>query len=181
MDIPGRFILKYVSSMAMLEEDLAFIVHESPTPFVITTRLDNDDAISRTFIQMVQAHFTPHEDHLINLENGYFFHPVNNVLTKLQIPSANNFISLISAAKTAGQRTIYSFPHTQIPDQINVIRVKQGAHWMRLVHDRNVRSELKGRPVWQNAMELIPLFNFKLKISWVHTLGYVLRRILTRH
>jgi hypothetical protein len=172
--------LRFVNSMSGMQNDLEGLLLQSQTPFVITTRLDNDDVISRDFITTVQQHFDATDKNIINLEGGYFYDPRNLVLTSMRIPVCNNFISLIESPGSHHLYTVFGFPHTQIPGDIKINGVKEGMYWIRMVHDRNIRSELKGRPELVVPKYLLKSFAFQVRISIVNTMWYMFRRMLAR-
>ena len=59
------------------------------TEYLITTRLDNDDAISKNYIDLVQACFDYQEIEIINFLHGYRLY--NNKLYLNKFPSNNFF------------------------------------------------------------------------------------------
>ena len=172
--------IRFVKSMPDMLQDLKEILHQSSTPYVITTRLDNDDVISRDFTGTIQQHFVAKDKYIINLEGGFFYDPGHQVLTSMRIPDCNNFISLVESSGSQKLYSVFGFPHTQVPEDIKIIGVDEGMHWIRIVHDRNIRSELKGRPVWVVPNNLMKTFGFQISISVVNTFRYIFRRILAR-
>ncbi len=168
--------LRYVPNMADMSNDLQALLQQSDHPYVITTRLDNDDALEKDFIRRIQTQFVPEDRILINLQGGYFYHPEIAVVTRLNISEPNNFISLIETSNAKEILSVFGFPHTQIPLGIKMIRLREGFHWLRIIHARNIRSELKGRPVWKLNTGLKTGFAFTMKISGPRTLLYILKR-----
>ena len=91
----GNFIPCYVDSFSNLENH--DIINENIAPsskYLITTRIDNDDAISTTFVDEVQKNFCGQRFEFINFANGYLLDINNHRLYKKKI-SSNMFVSLI--------------------------------------------------------------------------------------
>ena len=60
--------------------------------YLITTRLDNDDALCRNFVEIVQSNFFGQDFEFLNLQHGYVWH--RNRIYLRRLPS-NPFISLV--------------------------------------------------------------------------------------
>lgn len=60
----------YVDRLSL--SDLATVLEPYvQAPYLITTRLDNDDALSKHFIERLQAQFTYQEFEFVNFADGY--------------------------------------------------------------------------------------------------------------
>jgi hypothetical protein len=50
--------LRFAESMTSMLKDLRQLPDQSDSAYLVTSRLDNDDALAADFIQTIQAHFT---------------------------------------------------------------------------------------------------------------------------
>lgn len=140
----GTFIPVFRES-ASTDEILRDIrrVSESNANDLLTTNLDNDDAIAVNFIAQVQAAQTTASTVAIYLENGlirrgsrlythrYRRNAFNSVRTPWEDPVA----------------TCWSEWHTHFDNRMPVVEVKGPAAWMQVVHGMNVSNRVKGRLV----------------------------------
>jgi len=109
---------------------------------LITTRLDNDDAICRSFVEVIQSRFCGQDFEFLNFTNGYIWH--NGKVYAGQHPT-NSFISLVE--KTEKMSTVFCGNHMRL-NQLGPIRqIEQPAGWLQVVHARNLVNEVWGRPV----------------------------------
>jgi hypothetical protein len=108
---------------------------------LITTRLDNDDAICRTFVESVQRRFLGQSFEFLNFTNGY-------VWSQGRVWSArhasNPFISLVES--TADYSTVYCGNHMELHEQGQVVQIAEPAGWLQVVHERNLSNRVWGTP-----------------------------------
>lgn len=122
--------------------------------FVITTRLDNDDALHSQFVARVQSQFRACPAYLnfpfgCQLVSGNFY---------LRIYLGSPFLSRIEAAQDI--RTVYEAEHWRPekhrPAQLWTARPA----WLQVVHGRNVANEVRG--IWTRADQLTEAFGVPL-------------------
>lgn len=108
--------------------------------YLITSRVDNDDALSKHYIQMVQDYFEKQDLTFINFTNGYVFG--NNELYLDEQPS-NSFATLIE--KFDNFKTVW-FPecHTKLANYGPVREISTRAAWLQVVHDKNISNKIRG-------------------------------------
>lgn len=110
------------------------------TNFVITTRLDNDDALCRDFIERVQAEFHHQHAEVINFPCGYIWFKGRLYLYR---DSSNPFTSLIERAKPL--RTIVARPHRKLHELAVIRQAGTTPAWLQVVHGSNNRNRLRGK------------------------------------
>ncbi len=133
------------------------------TKWIITTNLDNDDALHKDAIQSIQENFVPIQDHLISLANGFCLDVRFNTLSQYFYPRSP-FLSLIEKADS-DLKGIHHTSHTKweklklhfIPEFIRRLRHKKNEHvtyilncplWIQVVHGQNVSNSFyRGIPV----------------------------------
>ncbi len=110
-------------------------------PFTITTRLDNDDAVARDFIGVIQQQFADQDLQFINLTSGaqlaegrYYLRPYTK----------NPFLSLIERNE-GDLRTVMVEHHYRI-DEAGPVQNIRTRHplWLQVVHGGNVLNEIVG-------------------------------------
>jgi len=177
VDVPKASI-RLAENISHLLTDLKVLMSQCATFYVISSRLDNDDGISNDYVRTVQEHFEEQDKILINLDGGVLYDIDDKVLTQLNTESTNAFTSLIEKnTSPENLLTVLGFHHTDVPDGVKVVHVKKGLHWLKIIHLRNVRSSLRGRPVFNNHYKDLAGFNTnEFPVSFVKTLRYVLRR-----
>jgi hypothetical protein len=109
-------------------------------PRVVTTRLDNDDAVSRDFLSRVRHHAGRLSDgSVINFTRGV-------ALRKGRLYAAsdtsNPFTSLVERAD--GVQTIWSAKHRDLERLWNLVQVDDAWCWLQVVHGENVANRIKG-------------------------------------
>ena len=110
------------------------------TPWVLTTRLDNDDGLHEDFVSTVQKIINPGVTEAINLPYGL-------VLTDRAIYSSfqrsNAFISLLEEASSC--KTVLQVSHNEIASRFAVREVAMHPMWFQHVHGGNVSNKIRGR------------------------------------
>ena len=128
-------------------ENIDKILAESGTPYVITSRLDNDDGIGKDYIKTIQEHFVPLDGAIINLLHGHGYNPLSKVATRLYNMHLNHFTSLIEKTRTnRGHITIRGFQHDNPPPNFQIIDLPVKNGWLKIFHERNLKSSLFGYP-----------------------------------
>jgi hypothetical protein len=168
------FVDHYTDMIAHLKHRCA----EARTPFVITSRLDNDDGLGRDYIFKVQEHFEPSGNVVINLSGGVIYNMEAGLLTHLHQSLNNSFISLIEEVQSADELiTVYGFRHLAPPSMVRVKNIPHPyAFWMNL-HKKNAGPRFnRGRPSWPVCIArhyAIQLKYFPVSIS--STITYSMR------
>lgn len=110
-------------------------------PRLLTTRLDNDDAVSRDFLSRLreQARALP-DGTILNFPEGI---ALRNGKLYTARDESNPFTSLVEAA--AGAKTIWAAPHTELAAEFPIVQIESPACWLQVVHGENVTNRIKGR------------------------------------
>jgi hypothetical protein len=103
--------------------------------YLITTWLDNDDAIHKDYVQMIQGNFNQQESETINFIFGYQF--AKNKLY-LDFEFANHFISLIEKYNPESFHTCLCRPHKELYEVCNSAKkIFCKPVWLEVVHGSN--------------------------------------------
>jgi hypothetical protein len=113
--------------------------------YLITTNLDNDDAISRDFVKLVQEEFNEQKFAVISFPYGYVWkEPSGKIYLREYL--SNPFISLIESVENF--KTVYHIPHQEYVSKYAKLGwikpIKSQPTWMQVIHGSNVRNRVEG-------------------------------------
>jgi len=110
---------------------------------LITSRLDNDDALAVRFMETVQAQFTGQDFEFVNFPEGHTC--FQGRVYALRHPSSP-FLSLVERLDTPETiRTVMCEPHQEVASRYPVRQVECGPAWLQIIHGRNVCNMVRGR------------------------------------
>lgn len=111
---------------------------------ILTTYLDNDDALDRRFVEDVQRRAEMLVDNtVINYNDGFQYYVEHNFMLSICYPT-NHFVSVVEAADPNGLKTIYGYgSHAYIHNipGVKIGHVKGQPIWCEVVHDRNMDND----------------------------------------
>jgi hypothetical protein len=111
---------------------------------VVTTRLDNDDAIRRDFLEAVRAAAGPAPEFL-NLPYGYRVDfPFGDIRRHCDL--SNMFLSLVEDPAAGTLRTVRCAAHAKAHTVAPVRQLRDDPSWLVVVHGRNLYNYLTGEP-----------------------------------
>lgn len=125
-------------------------------PYLITTRIDNDDTFSSDFIESIQRTFAYQNLEYINFPKGYVLK--GNRLYN-HIDKSGPFISLIEK-KDYEIKTVWCTNHRDV-SQVAPIQQVDNKIWMQIVHKNNVSNRIKSYRL--NKIELKDRFIIEKK------------------
>lgn len=170
--------LVYVEDFDAMMTHLKDTCVQSGTPYVITSRLDNDDGISIDYIQTVQDNFSSSGNMIINQLGGIFYHATRHILTYHRYNPNNPFISLIEKTGDATELcTVMGFRHLTPKNYMVSKNVKSKYSFWMTLHDRNAATRKNtGWPI--NASAAVKHYNINLNdvpVSYFQTMKYSLQ------
>jgi hypothetical protein len=114
------------------------------SPYLITTRLDNDDAISTDHLASVQRAFHKQDREFITFPLG--LQSFHGHLYGVYWPS-NPFLSLIEkVGDNAPPTTVLCVAHDRLGAKNKSRRVLTSSKWLQVLHGSNVANVLRGWP-----------------------------------
>lgn len=132
--------------------------------YVVTTRLDNDDAIHKLFFEKIeeqvknppkysQFHF------IVNFDWGIVYNPKTWDI-RISRQGSNPFISKIE--KGSDIQTVWGFKHTEASRYGQMIRLGEESTpmWIQTVHGKNVSNRMQGSP-YEEHKELFNNVDFQ--------------------
>lgn len=184
-----NFIPVYISKRnpnSFLEVILHYLTDE--TEYLITTRLDNDDAIFKDFVEILQNYFDRQKLQFLNFTNGYIWR--NNEIYLFKQPS-NSFASLIEKIDDFSFRTVFTGEgHHKLYKVGPVKEINTKPAWIQVIHTKNRANRVRG--TLQTPREIKYLgsdFEIRKNLSLSYCIGtgfYFARKMLdstrrTRH
>ena len=120
-------------------------VIDPQTPLLLTTRLDNDDALSRDFVARLHTAVRNHglANGSYNFRNGLIRR--GGALYALSHPR-NAFFSWLEPISDE-MRTAPSIQHMTLPEIGPVHQIGGSPGWLQVVHETNVSNKVRGRRV----------------------------------
>jgi hypothetical protein len=109
--------------------------------YLITSRLDNDDAVGYDFINCVQKQFNNQNCEFINFYDGYILH--KNKLYKHK-DNSNAFLSLIEKSSGNTYKTVWCIMHHKASEIARLAQIKNNPLWLQVVHSKNISNRVKG-------------------------------------
>ena len=124
---------------------------DSPAQWLLTTRLDNDDAISTDFVERlreaVDAMPAPRRCSL-NFPDGFLLQSGKAYAHR---HLCNPFASWLEPWDDA-MRTAYSIHHMKMAEAGEVIQIDSPGTWLQVIHGGNVSNRLRGRQIVSDAL-----------------------------
>lgn len=145
-----NFFPIYTDHSSHLKEIINEIVSDSE--YLISTRIDNDDAFHKNTIKIIQKQFKGQNFDFVNLLKGYILDTIKNKIY-LAKEDSNPFITLIEKKMGCHFKTVFSVNHKAAGRLGKIKQVKRGIYWLRTIHDRNLLNAVKGREL-RKAVDL---------------------------
>lgn len=137
------------------------------TQFLITTRIDNDDALNVRYVETIQKMFCEQEFSIINFPDGYSYH-FGRVYQYQHFSSP--FLSLVEKIDWSGDtprfHSVMSRKHTDFDDYSYGGRfLSFGPMWLQNIHARNACNVVLGERVDVARQEISRDFGVRLQDS----------------
>lgn len=108
---------------------------------LLTTRLDNDDAIARNFVDRLQrATSFQSAGAALNFPDGFSW---RDGWVYAARDDSNPFASALETVNDF--QTIWARPHALLAEAFRVVQLGGGPAWLQVIHGDNVTNRIKGR------------------------------------
>lgn len=129
------------------KEPPTFLARASRTEYLVTSRLDNDDAIHGDYVSVLQEAFHPEPFLFLEMPRGLKLHADKRKLYRLTFRSGP-FLTLIERRHTDAPQTVYCCNHDRASEHGAIVRLKLDPAWLQIVHSRNATNSIEdGLPV----------------------------------
>lgn len=137
--------------------------------YIITTRIDNDDAFHQDMVLEVQRLFEKQEDVFISFIYGLQYDIHRKVLVRMHYEN-NHFISRIEKLSSEID-TVIAHDHTaiQMVSDVNYIRNRNKPMWLEIIHDGNIINSLNPSSAPFVFGGSLTSFHLKERISLLNT------------
>jgi len=164
-EFPNFIPLYKASNKLFLEElsqDIKIHYLYEETEFLITSRIDNDDAFHKDAIKIIQKQFDGIANKVINLSNIFCYNINDFTLTRYNFKS-NPFVSVIENKEEL--TTVFSKNHNywKKDNKYSILNVEgEKVYCLQLIHDRNILNQNQGFKKYYNKLNedfnlLIPI------------------------
>lgn len=132
----------FVDGMAAFLSDIQARIGAADSPYLISSRLDNDDCISTDFIASIQAQFVPADFLALDFIDGYMLEiaPVRRL--GRTVNAYNPFVSLIE--RNREPRSVWFRDHAQWKQEPRLRRIRDQRVWLTVIHQENKTNEFRG-------------------------------------
>jgi hypothetical protein len=160
----GNFIPLFTSNTLFktkLSETINRFLNDEIT-HIITTRLDNDDAIHINFIDKIQSCFNYQDFCVVDIVNGYRYNIEKKPELAIKKNFSNNpFISLIELV--GSYKTIYSRMHASWESEKQRIILNEKL-WLQIIHVNNRANYMTFNVIYINDYSALRNFSISEKI-----------------
>ena len=138
---PGRFTAAFRSSVG--PENVAADIRNlfgANSPVLVTSNLDNDDALALDFVERVQSAAPQVDRTVVYLTRGLI---KSGPRVYLRRDMRNAFCSVIETWESPS--TCWHDWHTLLGKSMKVLELSGDPAWLQVVHGRNVSNRVRGR------------------------------------
>ena len=134
----------YVDGMDAFHPSIKSYISEDSkdSPYVITSRIDNDDCIHKDYIATIQQQFKSQDFMAIDVLKGYSLQISPEIMLGKKEHIFNPFISLIE--KNDNPKTVWFSDHNMWKKESRRIEIANKRLWMSIIHEKNKVNEFDG-------------------------------------
>ncbi len=131
--------------------------------YIITTRIDNDDAFHYKAIEKIQEQFNYQDSIIINLPWIVCFDLLNKKMSK-HFYVSNPFISLIEKKTVNTFQTVFCKAHNDWRKSHQIININDNkSYCFQLIHERNIYNQMEGDFIYDK--KITKQFNLLIDLS----------------
>lgn len=140
----NNILVFYIDGMGNFYPEIQKYIseHSKSKPFLITSRIDNDDTIHKDFILEIQKQFKSQEYRVIDVIKGYSLQVKPTVMLGKKEHIFNPFISLIE--RNENPQTIWSNDHNIWKKERRITQVTHKRLWIAVIHEKNKVNNFNG-------------------------------------
>ena len=133
----SNILVFYIEGMPEFNSSILKYISENTKdkPYLITSRIDNDDCIHKDFINEVQQKFNNQDFMAFDFIKGYTLQVEPKILLGKKEHIFNPFISLIE--KNENPKTVWHYVHNMWKKEPRVTQVTDKRIWMSIIHEKN--------------------------------------------
>lgn len=139
----SNFIPVFINGMPEFLPSIQTEIKKSNSEYIITSRIDNDDCISKDYIDEIQKNFERQKFLALDFPDGYTLQIKPRVKIGYRLQVYNPFVTLIE--KNDNPQSVWSKEtHGSWKKEKNVKRIKNKRVWMSIIHLENKKNQFVG-------------------------------------
>ncbi len=132
----------FIDGMNQFLPSIKTYIKDFDEKYIITSSLDNDDCISRTYIEEIQKEFDQQDFMVLDFVDGYTLQIQPNIKIGKKLHQYNPFISLIE--KNNEPITVCDVPHRIWKKEKRILQIRDKRIWSSIIHLENKVNEFTG-------------------------------------
>lgn len=132
----------FVDGMQAFLPDVQQRLAASPAPWVISSRLDNDDCLHREHMALLQAEFRETPYLLVDVVDGYTLEVQPRHRLGLATDPCNPFVSLIE--RNTQPLSVWHRSHGSWKREPRIRRIRGRRTWLSIIHQQNKTNDFQG-------------------------------------
>ncbi|WP_374548523.1 glycosyltransferase [Flavobacterium sp.] len=139
-----HFVVFFINGMDAFYGELTTYIKQnsSDKPYLITSRIDNDDSIHKDFINEIQKQFKQQDFCAIDFIAGYSIQIEPQFILGKKEQLFNPFISLIE--KNENPETALNKDHRMWKKEKRVLQITNKRLWLSIIHHKNKINKFDG-------------------------------------
>ena len=139
-----NFKVFYIDGMPQFYDELKKYISAVPNkkPYLITSRIDNDDSVHKDFINEIQLQFKQQDYLVLDIIKGYSLQIRPTVMLGKKEHIFNPFMSLIE--KNDDPKTIWYYHHNMWKKETRIKQVNHKRLWIAVIHEKNKVNNFNG-------------------------------------
>lgn len=137
-----NFIPIFIDGMDNFLPEIKSYISKSDEKYLITSRLDNDDSISKHYIEEVQKRFDKQDFMALDFIDGYTIQTHPSVKIGKRLDQFNPFITLIE--KNKKPKSVWHVRHSHWKRERNVTKIRDIRIWAAIIHQENKINSFVG-------------------------------------
>ena len=139
-----NFKVFYIDGMPQFYDELKKYISAIPNkkPYLITSRIDNDDSVHKDFINEIQLEFKQQDYLVLDIIKGYSLQIRPTVMLGKKEHIFNPFMSLIE--KNDDPKTIWYYHHNMWKKETRIKQMNHKRLWIAVIHEKNKVNNFNG-------------------------------------
>jgi len=138
----NNFVPLYIDGMNQFLPSIKSYIKNFKEDYIITSGLDNDDCLSRKYIDEVQNKFDKQDFMALDFIDGFTIQTQSNIKLGKKLHQYNPFISLIE--KNNNPRTVCDVSHRIWKKESRILQIRNIRIWSSVIHHENKVNEFTG-------------------------------------
>ena len=130
-----NFTPVFVNGMDEFLPTINSIIGTCKEDYIISSRIDNDDCLSKFYIEEIQKRFNKQDYMAFDFINGYTIQIEPDIKVAKRLDQFNPFITLIE--KNTNPKSVWNVRHSHWKREKNITQIKDVKIWASVIHQEN--------------------------------------------